>query len=220
MSNNNIILYELTGSPNNVKIRLALDVKGLEYDRIPIDFDEYPGDRTLPVGVSGQPLLPVLKHGKTVIYDSRGILRYLDANFPDTHSLFSSEYQGMKLIEEWEAYSMNQIGPAIGMMFGQVMSGEPDPAACAEASRMLNMATARIETALEKGNYLMGDSIKAPDVICAPAVFLATLPAAADASGPIHAAFRKNLILGEGRERTRDWVHRVIRHDPVSRAWF
>ena len=56
----NLILHELTGSPNNVKVRIALGYKGLEYDRRPLELNDFPGDRSAVVKVSRQPRLPVL----------------------------------------------------------------------------------------------------------------------------------------------------------------
>lgn len=215
-----LILHELTGSPNNVKVRIALDVKGLDYERVPLDFDQYPGDRSDIVSLSTQPLLPCLKHGETIVFDSRSILRYLDANFPDTHRLYSSDMGEMRTIEEWELYSSTAIGPAVGTVFGQIASGSPDPEVCVQASRQLNDITAKMEEALESNDFLMGDSIKAPDVVCATGVFLGAMPDAASAASPIHAAFIKLLHLGEGRDRTRAWLRRVIEHDPISREWF
>jgi len=215
-----LTLHEITGSPNNVKVRIALGIKGLDYERVPLAIDTFPGDRSLPLAISGQPRLPVLKHGETVIFDSRGILRYLDANFRDTHPLYSEDYEAMGEIEGWELFSMTALSGPVSAMFGQVMSGSPDPKACAEASNMLNAQTDRIESALESRPYLMGDEIKAPDVVCAPSVILGMLPEAAAAAGPIHAAFQHFFKLGERRERTRDWARRVISHDPISREWF
>ena len=70
-----ITLHELTGSPNNVRVRIGLGYKGLEYQRKPLELTgDFPGDRSEVVKLSGQPRLPVLQHGDTIIYDSRAIL--------------------------------------------------------------------------------------------------------------------------------------------------
>ncbi len=215
-----LTLHELTGSPNSAKVRIALDVKGLEYERIPIELDQYPGDRGLTVEISGQPCLPVLKHGKTVIFDSRGILRYLDSNFRQTPQLFSCDQQELNEIEAWELFAQTETGQGIGAVFGQIMSGAPDANACEQASSQLNDVTARIEAALDGHEFLMGDRITAADIVCAPSIILSMLPEGAVDIGPIQAAFRQLLHLGEGRDRTRAWAQRVMMHDPVSRTWF
>jgi glutathione S-transferase len=123
----NLTLHELTGSPNNVKARIALGYKGLQYDRKPLDLNDFPGNRESVVKLSRQPRLPVLQHGQTVIFDSGAILRYLEANFPDTPPIFVSDYAAHGEIEQWEVFSRTQIGEPIGMMFGQQpTAGRPD----------------------------------------------------------------------------------------------
>ena len=99
-----VTLYEITGSSNSVKVRIALGYKGLEYDRQVVD----PGDRSSVVSVSRQPRLPVLQHGETVIFDSGAILRYLEANFPETAPIFSEDRATLGEIEEWELLGRSQ----------------------------------------------------------------------------------------------------------------
>jgi len=206
-------LYELTLSPNNVKVRIALGLKGLEYERVPVPLDDFPGDRSLPVKVSTQPRLPVLTHGETVIFDSGAILRYLDANFPETHQLFSSDHAELGEIEGWEFWAKTELSPPTGMIFQQAFGGSVDESVCAEARRLMHEATGRIEEILATQDYLLGNEPKAPDVVCAPVISLTLMPPEAAALGPIPAAFQKHFQLGEGRDRTRAWVARMMAHD-------
>src|SRR5437867_3749373 len=134
-------LYELPGSPNNVKARLALGYKKLAYDSEPLKLDGYPGDRSKIVAVSGQPLTPVLVHGDTVVFDSAAIIRYLDANFRQTPPLFSSDHQEMAVIEDWELYTKTKLSEPVGMSFGQVIAAKPDRAACDRACTPMPQAT-------------------------------------------------------------------------------
>ena len=67
-----IQLYDIAPSPNNMKARIALDYKGLAYERIPVD----PEDRSVVIEISRQPLTPVLVHEGRAIWDSAAILRY------------------------------------------------------------------------------------------------------------------------------------------------
>src|SRR5205085_11287493 len=95
-----IQLWDLGPSPNSKKVRLALGYKGVTYEKVSVD----PMDRQKVVDLSGQPLTPVLVHGKTVVFDSSAILRYIEANVKREPRLFSSDYDTMKRIEKWEAY--------------------------------------------------------------------------------------------------------------------
>lgn len=212
-------LHELTLSPNNVKVRIGLGYKGLEYERIPLQFETFPGNRDELIEVSRQPRTPVLVHGETVVFDSRGILRYLEANFPDTPPLFSTDYGEMGAIEQWEAWCGTDLGPPIGMLFGQALSDEKDPKVIDQANALFHEATGRIESQLGETRYLVRDTPSAADVAAAPAVNLGMLSEAAAATSPIAAFFRECFHLGDGREKTRAWVKDLMAHDEAFAAW-
>ena len=173
-----ITLYELPPSPNNLKVRLALGYKGLAYDREPLQFEQFPGDRSTLVAVSGQPRTPVLKHGETVIFDSGAIVRYLEANFRDTPPLFSADWHVHGEIEQWELFARTAIGSVVGGVFQQALAPPPDPQALKQARDDLQEATGRIEDQLAKGAFLVGDSPTMADIACVPLVALGTLPPA------------------------------------------
>lgn len=213
-----ITLHELTGSPNSVKVRIALDVKALEYDRVPFELDAYPGDRSAIVAVSTQSRLPVLVHGDIKLFDSGAILRYLDANFPDTPRLYSEDHTEHGEIEQWELWGRTDLSQPVGMLFGQAMSGQPDPAECAKASALLDEVTGKLEDVLQSRDFLVRDTISAADVALAPGVGLAMLPPAFVAGSPIARVFHDHFHLGDGRERTRAWAERVLAHDPLRRS--
>lgn len=208
-----IVMYNLGPSPNNQKVRIALNYKGIPYEAIPVDF----ADRSNVIEASGQPLTPVIKHGDTVVYDSRAILRYLDNNFRDTPKLFSEDRDTMMEIERLENDARSLMGECVSMVFRQVLSESPDLEVCEKASRMIHERTADYEERLQDHDFLMGDEMNAVDVTAAPLVFLGMLPPqalemAGDAS-PIVQFFIDNFDIGEGREKTREWAMRVIAYD-------
>lgn len=204
-----IKLYDLAPSPNNMKARIALNFKELPFTRIPVEG----GDRAEVLKVSGQPRTPVLVHGKTVIFDSGAILRYLDANFRDTRPLFSAEYDEMGKIETWELLGRSALTASVGATFGQFFAETKDPAVAAWASSNMHENTAKIEEALASGDWLLGNRMTAADVSCAPMVFYAMVPDAVAASHPIAKFFADTLKLGDGRDRTRAWAMRVMAYD-------
>ncbi len=117
-------LYQIGGSPNNLRVRIALGFKGLAYDTwdLPMGTGQFPFDRSRLVELSGQPRTPVLKHGEVVIFDSGGILRYLEANFRDTPRLFREDWAVHGEIEEWEHWVRVTLAPPIRAMFGQALA--------------------------------------------------------------------------------------------------
>ncbi len=203
------VLHDLAPSPNNVKVRIALGYKGIEYERVPVD----PRDRAELVRVSGQPLAPVLLHGDTVLFDSHAILRYLDANAGQGPRLYSADRAAMQAIERWEHYARTDLAAPVGITFDQLFAERRDAEAQERASRLLHLATARIEERLAEGDWLVGDALTAADVCCAPLVYYGMVPR--DAFGGSHVVefFHEHLHLGEGRERTRAWCERVLAFD-------
>lgn len=206
-----ITMWNLPPSPNNMKVRVALNYKGLDFDRVDVGFE----DRDAVVEASGQPLTPVIKHGNTVVYDSRAILRYLDTNFRDTPRLLVGDRPAMLELERAEAYAREVVSPPIGIIFGELTSGgEPDVAACAEASRRLNEATAPYEEALQDREFLMGDHITLADVTAAPFVWYGMVPdELGGADNPFMQGFIDLYKLGDGRDKTREWAQRVMAYD-------
>ena len=209
-----LTLHELTASPNSVKVRIGLAYKGLEYDREVVKLESFPGDRSSVVSLSHQPRLPVLQHGETAIFDSGAILRYLEANFPDTPPIFAEDHAALGEIEGWEVFARTQLGEAIGMAFGEALSPEPNREVAARASQMLNERTVAIEEKLTDGDYLVGDHLTAADIACAAVLYLADLPAeTATADNPVDTFFHQNMTLGEGRPQTTEWLRRVMAYD-------
>ena len=198
-------LHELPPSPNNVKVRMALGYKGLAYERLPIDFDTYPGDRSALVKLSRQPLTPVLQHGDRVIFDSGAILRYLEANFPDTPPLFDGDYQKMKEIEKLEWFSRSRLPEPTATMFQNALSPEPDMAAVDRACSQMHELTGRLEDLLSHSAFLLGDRPTAADMTAGPYVALTMMSPDMPDAGPVIRFFSKHFKLGDGRARTRAW---------------
>jgi len=210
-------LYELPPSPNNMKVRIALGYKKLDYERLPLQFDDYPGDRSEIVKVSRQPLTPVLAHGDTVIFDSGAILRYLEANFPEAPTIFSGDIDTMRKIEEWEWMARTQLAKSISIIFMQAMSPDRDEDACRKASALMHELTGPIEGQLAQTPFLTGDHLTAADISAVPLIYYSMLPEGA-ASHPISRFMHENFELGADRDRTRSWVMKVLQNDRDFRA--
>jgi len=73
-------LIQIPFSHNCVKVRRALELKGLPFDVL----DIAPMDRAAVAASSGQRLVPVLEDRGRSIADSTAILRYLEATYLDT----------------------------------------------------------------------------------------------------------------------------------------
>lgn len=201
-------LYDLAASPNNIKVRIALAHKGLEYERVPVD----PMDRRTVLEISGQPLTPVLTHGPTVMFESSAILRYLEANVAREPRLFAAEREDIKAIEAWEQRSRGEFAAPVGLVFNLFFAGRPDPGRVEEANDLFEDRAEDLEQALEGRTFLVAERLSAADCAIAPLMWYGCL-SAADAErlgGPIPAFFREHLRLPERFERTHAYVRRVV----------
>jgi glutathione S-transferase len=121
----------------------------------------------------------------------------------------------MMALELEENYARDAVAGPAGMFFAQVTAeAGPDRSQCVEASRLLNDATAPYEERLQDQDFLMGDHLPVVDVTAAPFVSYAMLPPeAGGANNPLVQFFIDNFRLGEGRDKTRAWVQRVLAYD-------
>lgn len=205
-----IRIHELAPSPNCMKARIGMNLKSVPFKKLAVN----PTDRSAMVKVFGQPLTPAMEAGGMKLFDSHAILRWLDANVKKGPRLFSSDYEGMKAIEEWEVFARTGLRRGLRPMFGMAFGRLPvEDAAIAAANAALNQDTAGIEAALEAGPWLTGERISAADVMVAPMLYWASSPEHDVARAlPFYDVMRR-FDLGANRERTRDWVARVMAWD-------
>jgi|OM-RGC.v1.011511259 Glutathione S-transferase len=70
-------LYDFECSGNCWKVRLLLDMLGLDYERVPVDSSRGETQREAFKAVSGRGQIPVLEDGDVRLWDSQAILFYL-----------------------------------------------------------------------------------------------------------------------------------------------
>jgi len=205
-----LTLYQLPPSPNNIKVRVALGIKGIAAEHVDFGLG---ADRSQVVEVSGQPLTPTIKHGDTVLFGSGAILRYLDANFRDQGPrLFSETQEGMREIEAWESWANGEFAGAFLHVARQFFSGQDDPAATQLANELLRELTPKIEAALETNDFLMGDAPTAADATLYPwASYTAIDPGVPEGSPA--AFFASRIQLPAEFAKTRAWLARMAAFD-------
>ncbi len=91
--------YELSPSPNNTKVRMALRFKGIEFEAVEVD----PQDRSSMIEISGQELTPVIEDRGVVITDSEAIFQFLDANYRETPRLYPETRSDRKDCDAWKS---------------------------------------------------------------------------------------------------------------------
>lgn len=203
-----LTLLTLPDSPHNTKVRLALKLKGLAYQSEEVGF----GDRDAVVARSGQPLTPVLIDGDRVVYDSFGIIRYLDANWPEPR-LFASTREGQREIQTWERFAVDGVGSVLAMLLGMFFAGSEDPEVLATVRERIEVLPERLEMALCDAPYLGGERPNAADLTVAPFLRAAWADASTLTEGSPLRYAAERCELPARFERTRAWVGRVMQID-------
>ena len=152
---------------NNIKVRIALGYKGLDYEFRTI----HPEQRDAIVAFSGQHLTPVLEHGSTVLFDSAAILRYLDANFRDTPRLFGTSGTQQWEIEDHEFFARTQLaGPMMRVIHSRIAGKPLSEDATTACNHDFARAVQQLVDALGRSEWLVGDTMSAGDITAAAVI--------------------------------------------------
>ncbi|MCE2944180.1 MAG: maleylacetoacetate isomerase [Lysobacteraceae bacterium] len=85
MANGGLRLYSYWRSSAAYRVRIALNLKGLDVQQVPVHLVRDGGEQHAPGfrRVNPQGLVPTLQHGQRLIRQSMAIIEYLDETFPD-----------------------------------------------------------------------------------------------------------------------------------------
>lgn len=204
-------LLEFHRSPNAVKVRVALNYKGLEFETE----EMMAADREPMIEAAGWPMIPILIDGDVVMRDSAAILHYLEANYRDRPSLTPASRED---IRSAEALLMVLNPEVLRIQWGlrpqiDKPEEERDLGRIKNARRALSDALMRLEARLTGREWLVGDAMSIYDVILACNLLPAEPPPSFVEQSPIWAFFDAHFRLGEDRARVANWIERVTEWD-------
>ena len=160
------------------KVLMALGEKGKSADFVLVDL--FAGEHRDEAHRARHPfgVVPVLDDDGFVLFESRAILRYLDARL-DGPSLTPKSTRERARMDQWLSVDQSYVAPhtralAIERIVKKHAGQPADEAAIAAAETALGGALAILDRALASRGFLAGDSLSLADVSLAP--YVASLP--------------------------------------------
>lgn len=198
-----IRLYRADFSTNAERVALALAFKGIEVESVVIDY----ADRSEVERVSGQPLVPVLDDGGTIVVDSMEIVRHLEARFPDPPLYPPGEARRAELEVFVDWFNRVWKGPP-NEIEAELSLAQPDHGRIARLSGEMAAALDRFEAMLAGREHLMGDAFSAADVAAFPFLKYALRRDPADDEA-FHRILDEHQPLGDDHPRLSGWIQSV-----------
>jgi glutathione S-transferase len=204
-------LLEFHRSPNSVKVRIALEFKGLEYETE----EMFSADREAIVRGGGWPLVPILLDGDVAMRDSAAILHYLEANYRDAPSLTPESRDDILTAEALLANLLPQVRRAQWGVRDEI----PKPPEERDAGRIAGARAAlvdeleRLELRLSRRAWVVGESMSMYDVILACTLIAAAPPRDFVAESAIYRFYEEHFGIEGERPRVVEWVRGVLAHD-------
>lgn len=166
-------LYSYFRSSAAYRVRIALNVKGIEYETVPVNLPG--GAHRTPEfrAVNPQATIPTLDDDGTVLWQSLAIIEYLDARYP-TPRLIPAEPVARARVQALAQLIACEVHPLNNLRVLTYLRRELalDEAAVAKwYSHWVAEAFAPLETFVGKwsgGRYCFGDSLSLADVYLVP----------------------------------------------------
>lgn len=162
-------MLTIYGRANSSNVQLAMwavGELGLAHQRLDYGFGH--ADTRAPDFLAMNPngLVPVLKDGDLVLFESMAILRYLAARYGDG-AFWPEDPAARAQLDMWAEWGKNSFAPAINTVFACAFARAParrDPVEIAQAMSRLPAVTATIDARLGQGPWIAGDAFSFADI--------------------------------------------------------
>ncbi|MCA9511546.1 MAG: glutathione S-transferase family protein [Myxococcales bacterium] len=202
-----LTLYSGPLSLFTAKVRIALDEKGLDYERIEVGWslrDRYEPHHPDVVRLNPRKQVPVLVDGDVVVWDSTQILEYLEDRFP-APALYPRDVALRARCRRLEAVADELVFPHVWARIEEVFYPAPpggrDPERAAMAERALRAHWAALDAELGEREWLC-DAFGVADIALGVFAF---------------AASTLGVPIDERTPRLRAWSERLAAREAVAR---
>jgi glutathione S-transferase len=192
MKRMSITLYFAPGT-RATRIAFLLDELGVPWQKVTLDLAQREHKTAEYLALNPNGVVPTLKDGDTVLFESVAIALYLADRYTDRGLAPppDSPLRGRYL--SWMVWSMTTLEPPIGELYVERLKpAEQQSAAAQAATQQRFSAVAQVLEGELVGPYLFGDTFSAADVMVGCVL-----------------AFAGMLGMLDGHERLRDYVARI-----------
>lgn len=173
-----LLLYDYWRSSSAYRVRIALNLKGLEYRQVPVHLVRDGGQQNLPSYRALNPLglVPALVHGKNTVVQSLAICEYLEECF-DAKPLLPGDAAGRARVRSIVQTICSEVQPLNNLSVMNYLKGEmdlSDDKFRAWYGHWINRGFSALETWLQgadSGLYCHGDSPTLADCFLVPQVY-------------------------------------------------
>jgi glutathione S-transferase len=161
-----IKIWGRTDSSNVQKVLWCCGELGIEFERL--DWGgKFGGNKDKDyLALNPNGLVPTMKDGDFVLWESNSIMRYLNAQYGNGRLLPSSP-QGMANANRWMDWQLSTLNPAIVPLFWNLIrtpADKRDPKTIQNALEKTTAAWQIVENQLLQGPFVAGDQLSLGDI--------------------------------------------------------
>jgi maleylacetoacetate isomerase len=172
-------LYNYYRSSASFRVRIALNLKGLNYDYVPVHLTKGGGQQFAPEfkSLNADALIPVLDDDGRVLTQSLAIIEYLDETHPEPPLLPKSPVdrayvRGFALTIACEIHPLNNLR-VLRYLVKELGASEDSKNTWYRhwVEQGLAALEARVVAERRNGRHVLGDQVSIADVVLVPQVF-------------------------------------------------